>query len=309
MSVGYVYVLANSSMPGLVKVGKTVRLPSERADELSGVTGIPTPFIVVYEEYFEDCDSAEACIHSELMARQLRVSDGREFFRAAASEVVKVGVSVKALSSPTISPRNEVEGSWSLNTSQFDQNRPPWSDLMEEADKHRFGSDGYIEDPSEALKLYRDAARLGSPKAYERLGDMYSEEGSILEDQPKALDCYKEGAKKGNYFCYMGMAHLYFSNRHIENARKAVQRFISEEENDGWKLSRYNMHLHRIQLILMSAAGRNLADRELLSIVRTYIHQVRGLVEKDLRDPKIAGLPGVMELLKMLFKDLDAHGQ
>ena len=60
MSSGYLYVLANSSIPGLVKIGKTTRLPSERADELSRVTGVATPFIVVYEDYFDDCAAAES---------------------------------------------------------------------------------------------------------------------------------------------------------------------------------------------------------------------------------------------------------
>lgn len=74
------YVLANSSMPGLVKVGKTTRLPSDRADELSGVTGVATPFIVVYEEYFDDCDAVEAHVHTRLAGKGLRLSANREFF-------------------------------------------------------------------------------------------------------------------------------------------------------------------------------------------------------------------------------------
>ncbi len=43
---GYVYVLMNSSMRGLVKIGKTEREPEERAKELSASTGVPTPFMV-----------------------------------------------------------------------------------------------------------------------------------------------------------------------------------------------------------------------------------------------------------------------
>jgi hypothetical protein len=54
MAVGYLYVLVNSSMPGLVKVGKTARSPTQRADELSGVTGVATPFIVAFEQQFAE---------------------------------------------------------------------------------------------------------------------------------------------------------------------------------------------------------------------------------------------------------------
>src|SRR5947207_4857136 len=87
---GYIYVLVNSSLPGLVKVGKTTRLPSERVQELSGATGVPTPFIVAFEQIFEDCDAAEACVHAALERQGLRQSNNREFFRASAAEVIRV---------------------------------------------------------------------------------------------------------------------------------------------------------------------------------------------------------------------------
>ncbi|MEN9595630.1 MAG: hypothetical protein RL236_64, partial [Pseudomonadota bacterium] len=63
---GYIYVLANSAMPDLVKVGKTTRTPAERAAELSKVTGVPTPFIVVYEQLVDDCTAAEEFVHTML---------------------------------------------------------------------------------------------------------------------------------------------------------------------------------------------------------------------------------------------------
>jgi hypothetical protein len=69
MSAGFVYVLLNSSMPGVIKVGKTTRTPSERVEELSGVTGVPTPFIVAYEEHFTDCDAAQQFLHTKLTER------------------------------------------------------------------------------------------------------------------------------------------------------------------------------------------------------------------------------------------------
>lgn len=89
MSSGSVYVLANSSMPGLVKVGKTTRDPQERAAELSSATGLPTPFIVVYDHHFEDCSAAEQFAHAYLEARGYRVSDNREFFSAPTAEIVR----------------------------------------------------------------------------------------------------------------------------------------------------------------------------------------------------------------------------
>jgi len=53
---GYIYALVNASMPGLVKVGRTSRDPKDRAAELSGATGVATPFLVVYHEHFADSE-------------------------------------------------------------------------------------------------------------------------------------------------------------------------------------------------------------------------------------------------------------
>ena len=89
MSSGSVYVLANSSMPGLVKVGRTTRDPKERAAELSSATGLPTPFIVVYDHHFDDCTAAEQFAHAYLEGAGYRLSANREFFSAPTSEVVK----------------------------------------------------------------------------------------------------------------------------------------------------------------------------------------------------------------------------
>lgn len=78
-TAGYVYLLMNLAMPGLVKVGKTTRRPEDRARELSGATGVPNPFVVVYEIFVVNCNNAEAEMHRQLA--NYRVSSNREFFR------------------------------------------------------------------------------------------------------------------------------------------------------------------------------------------------------------------------------------
>jgi hypothetical protein len=42
--------------------------------ELSSATGVPTPFIVAYEQQFSDCDAAEAHVHAALERKGLRIS-------------------------------------------------------------------------------------------------------------------------------------------------------------------------------------------------------------------------------------------
>jgi hypothetical protein len=77
-------------MPGLVKVGKTTRDPDQRADELSSVTGVATPFVVAFQQHFADCDAAEDFIHVRLQECGYRESSNREFFRARANDVIRI---------------------------------------------------------------------------------------------------------------------------------------------------------------------------------------------------------------------------
>lgn len=78
MSKGYVYILSNPAMPGLLKIGKTTRSVEARAGELFQ-TGVPEPFKVVDEVYSPDCHDLEYNMHQALGAD--RVSPNREFFR------------------------------------------------------------------------------------------------------------------------------------------------------------------------------------------------------------------------------------
>jgi hypothetical protein len=78
MSGGYVYILINSSMPGLIKIGRTIRDSKARARELHS-TGVPTPFEVAFELFSESHEELEQKLHKQIS--EFRVSDNREFFR------------------------------------------------------------------------------------------------------------------------------------------------------------------------------------------------------------------------------------
>jgi len=75
---GYVYILINHSMPGLIKIGRTARDPRARARELSG-TSLPTPYTVAFEVFTEDYKAVEKQAHAQLA--DFRVAENREFFR------------------------------------------------------------------------------------------------------------------------------------------------------------------------------------------------------------------------------------
>ena len=86
MKSGYVYILMNESMPGLIKIGRTIRDARERARELS-TTGVPTPFQVAFEVFAEDCETLERRLQEELF--DFRVAANREFFRYPLAKAIQ----------------------------------------------------------------------------------------------------------------------------------------------------------------------------------------------------------------------------
>lgn len=96
-AAGIVYVLINPSFQGLLKIGKTERSSEERARELSIATGVPTPFIVAFEEHFDDCVAAEKLVHALLEEQGCRVTQNREFFSLALKDAVRAVSDAKEL--------------------------------------------------------------------------------------------------------------------------------------------------------------------------------------------------------------------
>lgn len=81
---GYVYVLTNECMPGIVKVGRTTRTVGGRAGELFQ-TGVPMPFKVAHFVATPDCVWLERWVHA--FFQQNRVAPDREFFRSSVEQV------------------------------------------------------------------------------------------------------------------------------------------------------------------------------------------------------------------------------
>jgi hypothetical protein len=93
---GWVYVLTNEAMPGLVKVGRTSKTPEIRAQELSSETSVPGPFVVAYAAYASNHEQAEKVVHRKLRSEGLHAN--KEFFKCdpwIAIECIRENVDVK----------------------------------------------------------------------------------------------------------------------------------------------------------------------------------------------------------------------
>lgn len=231
---GYVYVMINPSYEGMVKIGRSTRDPQIRASELSGSTGVPTPFIVAYHIFVEDTNYTEKLLHTFFEEKGYKISDNREFFSAPLNEVVELMAALKSNSDPE--NQTNTEGSFLVTSSSGDGNIADLINSLEnDAFRYEHGLDGYLEDCGEAINLYKKAARLGSHNAYCCLGEIYRDEfeSTGYKNLQLALENFKKGAQAGSSKSYAGMALVYLEKNHLENMIKCWHKFI-ETENDRY---------------------------------------------------------------------------
>ncbi len=213
MEQGWVYVLVNPSIPGLVKVGQTTKSPLERASELSRATGVATAFVLVFEQEFVDCVAAERDIHAALDHCGMRYKPNREFFRGPIPDIIRLILLYAAQNGdcqPAAFPQSGVE-------------------LLHEGDRHLTGDENTLQDFAEALRCYRLAAQRGSLIAFERLGViMANARRQLRGGRARALTYLKAGVRQGNYFCHCEIAMLALEEGHAANFIKAWDLFFAQ---------------------------------------------------------------------------------
>lgn len=78
LSTGYIYILQNTLMPGILKIGFTERTVDERLKEINKATGVIMPWQVCDFWFTQEPYLAEQEIHHKLA--DYRVADNREGF-------------------------------------------------------------------------------------------------------------------------------------------------------------------------------------------------------------------------------------
>jgi hypothetical protein len=198
---------------------------------------------VVYEQLVDDCTAAEEFVHTMLQQKGYRESDNREFFRAPVSEVIQIIIKMpKQFSSNSdfeddedaeffSSESDDELDEFVLDDDEDEEPDYPWLALWEMAKKYHNGSDDCFQDYDEAMKLYKQAIKLGCSLAYKKIGDMYLNGEGVTENRKKALDWFKEGVKQGNYECYEGMAMVFYLNDQFEDFHKAYKLLFRDRKN------------------------------------------------------------------------------
>lgn len=216
---GYIYVLINHSMENLVKVGKTTRDTESRAKELSSVTGVPMPFLVAFDTYFDDCSEAEEYIHKRLEQKGFRLSNNREFFKAPLKEVVNIIVEVQQLfQSKSISlPDNHIESEQKHGESAVHDEKEPWGAIEAIAEYHLMY--GNFEG---SYRLFKQALSMGSKNSYYPFGVMTLRGWGCLEDGEKGLELLQDGASNGDGRCCGELSNYYFYGSSCRSMGKLI---------------------------------------------------------------------------------------
>ncbi|WP_078549265.1 GIY-YIG nuclease family protein [Litchfieldia alkalitelluris] len=274
---GYIYVLLNYSMKGLIKIGRTSKNPEERVEELSQATGVPTPFILVYMEYFNDCYMAEDQVH--LALEDYRLSASREFFEMSPNKAIKLIQTLKQSEGEYNPENNNYMKSDIKNISEIGE------DLYNEAEDYYYGFGDRIKDFEEAITLFDKAAKLGYYKAYRRLGKMFEYGKGVKSNEKKALQFYKEAIKHGEIKSNADLAFLFTKTPSdlfsLDNARKCWDRYfeyISEhgiENEDKVILYEYLNESTQLGNEINYSKILMIYKDEILDVIEQYIISVR----------------------------------
>lgn len=212
---GYVYALINPSLQGLVKVGFTTNEPEHRAKELSSATGVPTPYLVAYKEFFSDCKEAEKQVHQLLEEKETRINPNREFFEVELSEVVRV-INLVKQSSPL-----------STQSSTKDDIQSHHDDiaelLFEEGLAYLNGDGDFFQNTEIGLEKLEKSLKLKNTKAAQILSKVYLEGDLVRQDLKKAMR-YSEQQISIQPSCeaYLSLARCYAENQNLQNTLKAL---------------------------------------------------------------------------------------
>jgi len=134
--IGYVYVMTNPAMPGLVKIGYTTGLPADRARELSAASGVPVPFFVEFSIEVDEPFMLEALVHDQLAG--FRLNPSREFFRTSPARAADVIATAAASPEFWAAAMNRV---WNRGSAEW---RERWLDGAERSVFDTTGAGGAV---------------------------------------------------------------------------------------------------------------------------------------------------------------------
>ena len=85
---GYIYILSNKSIPGILKIGYTDRTPQERVKEINSATGVITNWYVANSFTCRSPKVIENLVHTQL--NDYRITNNKEGFAVSLIEAERI---------------------------------------------------------------------------------------------------------------------------------------------------------------------------------------------------------------------------
>lgn len=86
----YVYVLVNTTLPGICKIGFTTKTVYERVREINAATGVIEPWYPVYHHKCGNGRMLEQDVHKNLMIKGVRIYNNKEGFYISSEDAKKI---------------------------------------------------------------------------------------------------------------------------------------------------------------------------------------------------------------------------
>lgn len=138
---GWVYIVSNQAMPGLLKIGFSTKDPALRALDLNN-TGSPHPYVVVYDALVHEPRDIEQRVHAALKAQCV----GKEWFNCSREVAIRAIrriadgsiITETSFSFPDAGRTQASDAAWTLN--------PSTGVLTHQASGRQFKSSEYYEE-------------------------------------------------------------------------------------------------------------------------------------------------------------------
>ena len=269
---GYIYILINPSMEGLIKIGKTTRCVKDRASELSKSTGVPTHFIVAYETNVKNCTRAEEFVHTLLAKKGYRINPNREFFNAPVTEAVNAILEYQKID-------DQFDDKGVITEDDNSNDSPAWMEEEMLGLQCLTGSNSTIlQDYKDAAEHLHNAIKLGSVTAYSYLGMMYLDGlAGCPQNDDTAIDYYKSAIQYGDHTCYGCMMIAYFNKNHVENAVKCWNQYLAYMDQDKMVARIAGEYVKQCIFDVVKL------DRKSLGKISPYFNKVHEYIEESFR--------------------------
>jgi cold shock CspA family protein len=103
-----------------------------------------------------------------------------------------------------------------------------WRPVLDLADAASLGLAGTLQDDEEALRLYKQAAKLGSAEACLRAAQIHIRNAE-LRDTRQALVYLKDGARRGLGDCHAEMAKIFAEEGHMANWKMCWSNYFASD--------------------------------------------------------------------------------